>query len=563
MKKNLAHNYELNHVVPFRDFKDMLEQAVETAGDRPGFKFRKGKEVVEVTYGQFTRDTQALGTALADLGLASGHIAVVGPNSYEWLTVFLCALNSEGTFVPVDKELPFSEMMHIINHSDCNVVFFADFYTEEMKRHQKDMPGIQKWIGFDIAQDDGDFLSYSVLMEKGSSLLEQGDMRYLSMTPQTDALKMIVYTSGTTGTAKGVMLSLDNLVSCVYYGLQISTVFDTCLSVLPYHHTYESVCGILVSMHMASCICINENLRTVAENLKRYHPSYIMLVPAFVESLYKKIWTTVESQHKDKALKKLMKLSNALLNVGIDMRHVFFKSIHEVFGGRMRKIVCGGAPLRAELGEFFETIGITVCNGYGITECSPLVSANRDYFYNWSSVGVTLPCIEVRIDSPNEAGEGEICVRGKTVMMGYYKDEQRTAEALRDGWFYTGDYGRIDGERLYITGRKKNLIVLRNGKNIYPEEIEDYIGALDSVSEVIVTAVHNDAGEETALCAEIYPDKDKLTGVDDQQIYDKVKNEIETLNQSLPAYKNVRKIIIRTEPFEKTTSGKIKRRYQN
>ena len=245
------------------------------------------------------------------------------------------------------------------------------------------------------------------------------------------------------------------------------------------------------------------------------------------------------------------------------MRKTFFKSIHDVFGGDIKKIVCGGAPVRQELGEFFETCGITLTNGYGITECSPLVSVNRDYFYNFASAGVQLPCVELRIDNPNEDGEGEICVKGDTVMMGYYKMPELTAEVLEpDGWFHTGDYGRIDEvNRLYITGRKKNLIVLRNGKNIYPEEIEDYIMNLPLVGEVIVSAARNENGEEVGLCAEILPDEKQVGGMTDEEIYDKIKQSVTDLNDRLPQYKHVHNVVIRKEAFDKTTTGKIKRNY--
>lgn len=563
LKKNMHRNYALNEVVPFSDFKEMLDQATKLGGNKPGFKYKSGGALKEVTYGEFTKETQSLGTALASLGVANKHIAIVSGNCYEYLTVFLSVLNSEGVLIPVDKELPFDEIMHIINHSDSEVVFYSSAYSENMLARRAEMPLVKYFIPFDAKEDSGETLSYYKLLEKGSALLSSGERTYLDMKPKQEDMKLIVYTSGTTGTSKGVMLSLHNLVSCVYYGLQISTVYDTCLSVLPYHHTYESVCGLLVSMHMVSTICINESLRTIPGNLKEFSPSYIMLVPLFLESFYKKIWANAEASGKDKALKAMIKMSNGLLKVGIDLRKTLFKSIHEVFGGRMRKIVCGGAPVRAELGEFFESIGITVINGYGITECSPLVAVNRDYFYDWKSVGVKLPCIDVKIDNPNSDGEGEILVKGDTVMLGYYKKPDITAEVLTpDGWFHTGDFGKIDElQRVYITGRKKNLIVLKNGKNIYPEEIEDYVSAMPLVKEVIVSAVQNKQGEELALSAEIFPDEDQVKGLSEEQIYEKVKAEVLEMNANLPKYKHVLKVVIRKEPFIKTTTGKIKRNY--
>ncbi|MBE6571361.1 MAG: AMP-dependent synthetase [Ruminococcaceae bacterium] len=564
-KKNLAENYPYDEVRPLSDFKQMLDDNAERLGNKPAFKFKEDGEVKEVSYTAFKTETDSFGTALCSLGVARSHIAIVCENCYKFIVSYLTVLKSEGVFVPIDKELPANEIANIIINSDSEVVIYSKKYEEKVRSVSGMLQNVKYFIALDDEEnsDDGKTFSYKELMKAGYEALQNGDRAFLEMAPKHEDLKLLVYTSGTTGTAKGVMLSLHNLVSCVYYGLMIANTHDVALSVLPYHHTYESVCSILVNLHNGSTICINESIRTVSANMKLYKPQIIMLVPLFVESIYKKIWSEIENKGKTKIFKKLMKTSNALLKVGIDMRKTFFKSIHDVFGGDIKKIVCGGAPVRQELGEFFETCGITLTNGYGITECSPLVSVNRDYFYNFASAGVALPCVELRIDNPNEDGEGEICVKGDTVMMGYYKMPELTAEVLEpDGWFHTGDYGRIDEvKRLYITGRKKNLIVLRNGKNIYPEEIEDYIMNLPLVGEVIVSAAKNDNGEEVGLCAEILPDEKQVGGMTDEEIYDKIKQSVTELNDKLPQYKHVHNVVIRKEAFDKTTTGKIKRNY--
>lgn len=558
-------NYGYDPVVRFENFKEMLSLATEACGDKPAFKFKEHQQVREVTYAQFQLDTQRLGSALCALGAADGHIGMVGANSYYWINVYLTVLNSTGVYVPIDKELPPEDLIHVVNHSDCTVLFYSKSFDALMHENADRMPNVRYFIGIGCEKgacpEDSRFLRYEDLMEQGEVLLKEGSREYLDMTPEQNDMKMLVYTSGTTGNAKGVMLSLKNLVSCVYYGLMVSTVYTVCLSVLPYHHTYEAVCGILVSLHKHATICINESLRAVSENLQLYKPDYIFLVPLFVETMYKKIWASAEKSGKAGALRKLIKASNNMRKVGIDARKKLFDGVRkQAFGGNLIKLVCGGAPIRQELSYFFDAIGISLINGYGITECSPLVSVNRDFFNDYRTVGVKLPCIDIRIDSPNEDGEGEICVRGDTVMLGYYKAPDATAEVLVDGWFHTGDYGFInDKEQLTITGRKKNLIVLSNGKNIYPEELEAKISTSAFISEVVVYGVKNDSGEEISLCAEIYPCEEALEEQGIENPAEIIKRDVKEACKSLPSYKQITKIVLRDTEFEKTTSKKIKR----
>ncbi len=559
-------NYPINEVVPFSDFKEMLELAVADVPEKIAFRYKEKKTVHDVTYAQFYEDTKQLGTALAAVGMADRHIAMIGANSYYWIMVYLTVLNSTGVYVPIDKDLPEDDMVNVVNEGDVGVLFYAKNLEPFIQKNKERMPAVQYFISIggdaDAAVETSPkFLRYEDLMVRGKALLADGDTRYTAMKVADDALKMLVFTSGTTGKAKGVMLSLHNLVSSVYYGLQISTVYTCCLSVLPYHHTYEAVCNLLVSLHKHSTICINESLRAVAENLQLYKPDYMMLVPLFVETLYKKIWANAEKTGKAGMLKKLIKTSNGMRKMGIDMRKKLFASVRNAaFGGNMIKIVCGGAPIRADIAAFFDAIGITLVNGYGITECSPLVSANRDYFNDYRTVGVKLPCVDIRIDEPNEDGEGEICVKGDIVMMGYYKNQAATEEVLIDGWFHTGDYGKInEKEQLLITGRKKNLIVLSNGKNIYPEELEERIGGDPLVGEVVVYAVRNQEGEEVALCAEIFPSAEDVEKQGVADLAEALKTVVRDACADLPSYKQISKVVIRDTEFEKTTSKKIRR----
>jgi len=568
MIKNLKHNYPMKEVKYTPNMKVVLEDSLKQQnefGQTIAYRYRKGAEIVEVSYEQFYLDTKYVGSAFTEMGFKKGNkIAMIGPNSYEWITVFVSVLNSEAVFVPVDKELPIEEIAYIINDSDTDVFFYASVYDEKIKANKELFKNVKYFVNIDAKEDDGQFLSYKKLMEKGKNLFDGGYTEYINMTPAEEELKMIVYTSGTTGTAKGVMLSLANVMSAQNYGLRVSSIAKTMINVLPLHHTFGGLVDILVAIKCGCTMGINDSIRNVLPNFKAYKPEGAMLVPLFVEKFYQRIWAAIEEKGLTKTFKIMMSVSNALLKVGIDVRRVLFKSVHEQFGGNLRLIVCGGAPMREELGRFFESIGITITNGYGITECSPLVSVNREYYYNFSSVGVVCPNVEVKIDNPNEDGEGEILVKGPVVMMGYYKNPEKTAEVLtEDGWFSTGDYGKYDteAERLYITGRKKNLIVLKNGKNIYPEEIEDYLTGRIEIEEVIISAIKDEDGSEVGLQAEIYPFQEKIAGMDEKAAYDFIKNVVEEYNKTMPAHKRVIKVTVRKEPFEKTTSGKIRRKY--
>ena len=541
----------------------MLEIAVKEAGDKNAFEYRdevNHDKIVEVTYKNFVKDTDELGTALASLGMENKHIAMIGENSYKWLTVYLTVLKSTGVFVPIDRELPCKDIINVLKHSDSEVLFYSEKYEKWIQEIKTNVPNIKFFIGLNRHENEENLLSYDIFKQTGKTVLEQGSKIYTDLKDDENKLKLLVYTSGTTGTPKGVMLTEHNLISVVYYGLQVADIGEKCLSVLPYHHTYEAVAGILVELHKHSTICINDSLKNVLKNLQLFKPDFIYLVPAFTEVFYKNIWNNAKKTGKDKVLKKMIPISNGLRATGIDLRAKLFKSIHEAFGGNLKEIICGGAPIRPEIGKFFNDIGITLLNGYGITECSPLVSVNRLKFNDSNTVGVVLPCCEIKFENINSDGDGEICVKGDIVMKGYYKDEERTNKVLKDGWFNTEDYGSINKKgQLIINGRKKNLIVLDNGKNVYPEEIENYILGIDYVQEVVVKGIKNNIGQEVSLCAEVFLDNEKVKEMKIENINEKLKEDIAEACKELPTYKKITDIKIRKEEFEKTTTKKIKR----
>ncbi len=558
MKKN----YPLYNVEKFYDFKEMLDIAVREDPDKTALKYKSKGNIKEITYKELEERTDKLGTALSSLGFDNCHFAIISENSYKWIITYLTALKGSGVFVPIDKDLPDNEALNLINVSDSAVLFYSNAKSGFVAENRDKMANIKLFVNLDEHTDGDGYVSYYRLVERGGNGLLNGNRRYLDASNRRDDLKMLVYTSGTTGKAKGVMLSLRNLTSMVYYGLQTITVYTTGLSVLPYHHTYEAVCDILGSLHKHCTICVNESLRAVSENLKLYKPDYILLVPVFVEFFYNAIWKKAEKSGKADALRNLIKMSGALRKAGVDMRKKLFAGIREGFGGKLEMIVTGGAPLREELGEFFDAIGIRLRNGYGITECSPLLSVNRNEYSDYKTVGVPVPCVDIRISQPDEYGDGEILAKGDTVMLGYYKNPGATAEVMENGWFHTGDIGRFNSDgRLVITGRKKNLIVLKNGKNVYPEEIEGYLTASDYIAEVVVYGIRDEAGQETGLYAEIYPDPDKTKGMTEQEKLALITNEVRRLTEKHASYKRISEIRLRDTEFEKTTSKKIKRDY--
>lgn len=539
------------HNPPIRSIREMMNIAVTEKPDHISYLFKKEEEVVSVTTRQFYDSVENLGAKLTEMGFGRSHVACVGENSYPWIQTFLTVLMSAGVFVPLDKELPVDQLVFLLNDSDSEVVFCSEKYEKMFAEHRAELPNVKKFVCFDRAGDDGDFLSFDGLIAAGSALDRTA---YDALQSDENELKYLVYTSGTTGVAKGVMLSEHNIVSGIFYGLTVSHIYERGLAVLPFNHTYEAVCELLVSIQAQATVAINDSLRHVLKNIQLYKPAHIYLVPAFSDLFYDKIHASIRKAGKEKKFRFAVKLSNALRKIGIDLRRMLFKDIHAQFGGHLRRIICGGAPIRPEVGKFFDEIGIILTGGYGITECSPLVSVNEDdSTNNFSSAGHRLACIDWRIDNPTDDGIGEICIKGDVVMLGYYKRPDLTAEAIKDGWFYTGDYGYITPkDEIVITGRKKNIIIMSNGKNIYPEELELKIQKLPYVTEVVVSGIRNEHGEDTGLAAEIYM-------ADETIPHDDVPGDVNAILSDLPSYKRISKITYRSEPFAKTTTNKIKR----
>ena len=553
-----------NEVQIVSSVKEMLNNTVEQAGDMDAYQFKSEvdkEKVVHVTFKEFKKATESLGTAIAKIGMHDKHVAVIGENSYKWIEVYITMLKSKGVLVPIDKELPLDGIINILNHSESEVLFYAEKYEKWIDEIHKAAPNVKYFIGFSRKEDEeNNKLSYDKFKEEGRKELEAGNRTYVDIEDDPNNLRLIVYTSGTTGNPKGVMLTEHNLVSDAINAMKVAELKTKTLSVLPYHHTYESVAGIILSIHKHVCVCINDNLKNVLKNLQLFKPDYMLLVPAFAELFYKNIWANAEKTGKAKTLRKAIPISNFLLKFGIDLRPKLFKSIYDAFGGNLKEIISGSAPIRPEIGKFFNDIGIEMYNGYGITECSPIVSVNRKCLNDTSTVGTVLPCCEIKFENVNEDGDGEICVKGDIVMQGYYKEPEKTAKVLKDGWFNTEDYGHFNNKgQLVINGRKKNIIVLANGKNVYPEEIEMYVLKIPYVQDAIVKSKKNDKGQEVALIAEVFLNEEQVKELKVENIKEKLKLDLREVTKELPIYKKISDIEIRKEQFDKTTTNKIKR----
>ena len=534
---------------PVRCLKDVIRWPLERTPEKDAFRVRTDRTHYRgISWKQFAADVDALGAALAARGLIDSHICVIGENLYEWVLTYMAVLCGGGVIVPLDRDLPAEKLAEQMRFADAKAVFFSKTYEDMMRRLSAEPREISCFVNMNDEQSFG--VTLDALLEEGRALIAQGDRAYLDAEPDPEKLSAILFTSGTSGASKAVMLSQKNLIAsfdCACRHVSY-TEDDVMLSVLPLHHAYESNCGILAMLHTSTVVCFNENLKYFFDNLKLFKPTGMCLVPMFSETMYKQV---VEGAKRTGKYKKLMlgrKLSRFLRRLGINVTARLFGDVYEPFGGRFKKAVVGGAALDPQITAFFRDLGIVMLQGYGITECAPLVAVNREQFYDDSSVGPVLPCCEVRID------DGEILVRGDNVMLGYYKNEAETNAAFSDGWFRTGDLGYVDEKGfLHITGRKKNLIILSNGENVSPEELETSLSRIPLVKEAVVY------GCGGVITAEVFPDADAADreGVADIEAF--LQERIDALNAALPQYKQIQVLKLRDGEFEKTTTKKIKR----
>ena len=522
----MGKKYKLNN------FKELADFIAKRDPNGVCIKWLEGNETVERTYATFRSDIDALGTYFYYNGLKNTNIAVIGENSYNWILTYFATVIGGNVIVPVDRDLTTDAIINVLKDSGAKALIYTDTY-------KKIIDEIKSATGVKPIHVN----EFDEILAEGRELLKKGKDKYLKAEIDNDEMSTLIYTSGTTGKPKGVMLSQRNIISNACNVIEYEEITGTSMLVLPIHHTFGFTASVVAVMIFGQPIAINTNLRTFLPELQVFKPQSVFVVPMFIEAIYKKIWKNIEQKKLTAVFKGLIKTSNGLRKVGIDKRKKLFKIVTDSFGGNLSLLVSGGAPLDPVYVNFFDAIGVTLLNGYGITECSPIVAVNPLDNVRQGSVGMVLPDTEVKIIDKDENGNGEICVAGSGVMIGYYKNKEATEEAFEDRWFKTGDLGHLDDDNfLYISGRKKNLIILANGKNIYPEEIEELIMRIPEVIEVVVYS------ENDVITAEVYTENEEA-----------VNTAIRNLNKGLPIYKHIKNIKFRQTEFEKTTTKKIKR----
>lgn len=564
MKKDKRKLYDSEKI---NNFRELVNRYQNLYANKTAFEYKtspQAKEHIKISYGQFANDIKALGTALLNLGLRGKKIAIIAPNRYEWCVSYLAITTSDIIVVPLDKSLPNNEIEDLIKRSKVDGVIFDKKYADIFQKIAENNSSTLKY--FICMDDEKNFTSYTQLIEKGKTLLTNGNTTYQAIELDNQKMSIMLFTSGTTSISKAVALSQSNICEDIYALSQMTDIReeDTFLSFLPLHHTFESTCTFLYGTFSGITIAFCDGIKYVQKNLAEFHVTGFVCVPLMLEIMYKKIKKGIEEKGKTKLVNIMTKICNFLLKFKIDIRRIVFKDVLDNLGGKLRILIAGGAAMSKDAIQGFLDLGINLLQGYGLTETSPVLAGENDKYKRAGSVGFPLPGLEVKINNPNSEGIGEILGKGPTVMLGYVDNPEATNEVLKDGWFYTGDLGYIDKDGfLFITGRKKDVIVLKNGKNIFPEELELLINQLHYVTECMVFGRPCDDGDYK-ICAKIvynpdimkqlYPNtpSNEYTSL----IWEDIKNKV---NHTMPAYKYIREIIVTDVPLIKTTTQKVKR----
>ncbi len=560
----------LYEVTKITNLRDVIKTRVKEFPGNPVFLHKPGKskEYVPVSTEKYDHDIDSLGTAFMHKVNKGARIAILAETRYEWYVTYLATTNGTGCVVPIDKELKTDEIINCLSRAHADLLVFSKSKLDVVKEVYGQIDSLKYYVCMDDI-DDGKFINYSDLIAEGEKYLAEGDKIFTEATIDPEEMTILLFTSGTTSKSKAVMLCQRNI--CKNLMSMFSMLYidrnDMFFSVLPLHHTYECTCGFLGQVYRGTTIAICSGLRYITTEIKEAKPSCILMVPVMLEMFYKNIMKNINSDPKKaKKFNTGLKLSKFLMKLHIDVRKKLFAQIHEVFGGNMRLIILGGAPVKPEALEFFQDMGFLCVQGYGLTECAPILALNRDVDFENEAAGLPLPGVDVQILNPDSDGIGEFIAKGDNVFLGYYEDPEATAEALdSNGYYHTGDLGYIDKNGFcIITGRKKNVIIASNGKNVFPEEIEYLLSLDERVAESVVTGVHDDKKDDIIIVATIFPDMEWVEAnlgkdASDEAILKELEDAVDKVNEKLVIYKKIKKTVLRKEEFEKNTSRKIKR----
>ena len=548
------------------DLKDMLNKTRDLYGDKIGYKIKIEKGIYKTYTHREIRDMiDYLGTALISLGLKNKRIAVIGENRYEWELAYLSVVCGVGIVVPMDKSLPANELEEVIERSGVEAIFYSKKYEETIKKIKySEKNKLKHLISMDIDIHDEGIYSEKELIEKGKELVEAGNREFIEAKINPEEMRIMLFTSGTTSRSKVVALSHKNLISNVMDYASVVDVDsnDRILSFLPLHHVYECTVGMLVSLYVGAERAFCDGIRHIVENLNEYKITYAAFVPAIYELMYKNIWKMIEKKGKVEETKELMQ---EYKDKSMQEKKEVFKDIHDMYGGCIKLFITGAAALDKEVIESFRNWGLNLCQAYGLTETSPIIGIETNKYHRVGSIGKPIPHVQARIDEADEDGVGELVVKGPNVMLGYYNDKKATESVMEDGWFHTGDLAKIDEDGyIFICGRRKSVIVLKNGKNIYPEEMEGLVNKIEGVKESFIFGKQQtDDKDNIKIHVKIVFDKDIMKEAykveSTEEIYRVLAEKIKEVNSVMPKYKAIRGIIISEEPLIKTTTNKIKR----
>lgn len=562
--------YDVHHI---ENFKEMVNATIEKYPNNVAYKFKKnlGKEdetIVEKTYTEVNEEIKGLATSLLNKGLEGKKVVIISNNRYEWCVSYLAITTSNMIVVPLDKMLPEAEIKNLITRSRADAVIFENKYLEIFKKlkESNEIDSLKIFINMDYEKETDGILSYRELIENGQKRISEGDDSYSKIEIDNEKMSALLFTSGTTAQPKGVMLSQKNICYNVMGIAKLTKMYptDVLLSFLPLHHTFECTITFLFGFYRGVTVAFCDGLKYIQKNLQDYKVSVFVAVPLVLETMYKKIMNGIDKAGKTKLVEKMTKISNFLYKkLHIDIRRKVFKSVLDQLGGHVRVMYFGAASMSKDVIDGYNRFGIATIQGYGLTETSPVISAETDKAKRPGSVGLSPWLVDLDIVDKDENGVGEIIAKGPNIMLGYYENEEATNEVLKDGWFYTGDLGYFDEDGfLYITGRKKEVIVLKNGENIYPVDIETYVNKLPYVAESIVFPRTN-AKNEINLGIKIVYDETVIKdtfGEKSEKEYEKlIWEDIKEINKDLPVFKRLKELIITTEPLEKTTTQKIRR----